>query len=327
MLVLFRSRRESRIGGRHHPPTSTAVITMVFVVSLLLLLMLLMMVLVDMITRRFLPLGHVFGLVVRVGGVGVVGDSPDRLLELLDVLQFVVCLATLSIFLLEFVLLEVVLLRHPLNIRIRILALAPTLLFRLLLHLLLLLLILIAIVIIMLIAIISLLLLLLLLLLLIPALSLLIRRAAFLRLLPAGGGRRLNCLFGGGGRGAFLGRGCICRRCGEDIVAHVDLFRQASWQVLATVNFALLLPGFALFVLFLLIGCILTIVICHVYLISELDSETAALDPGSLGLQRDGTWRQAVEDVVVDAGDHVWRLDEGKAERGSQVDSCRTVDQ
>lgn len=88
-----------------------------------------------------------------------------------------------------------------------------------------------------------------------------------------------------------------------------------------------MLSCFALFVLFLFIGRVLPIVIRHVYLISKLDPETAAFDPGCLGLQRHGTWRQAVEDVVVDAGDHVWRLDEGEAERGSQVDSCRTVNQ
>ena len=131
-----------------------------------------MLVLVDMIACSVLPLGHVFGLAVGVG----VCDAADRLLELLDVLKFVVGLATLPIFLFEFVFLEVVLLRHPFNIRIRILALAPTLLF---LHLLLLILIS-----------------------LVPFPLLL---GPFLGLLPSGGGRRLDCLLGGGRRGPFLG--------------------------------------------------------------------------------------------------------------------------
>ena len=104
---------------------------------------------------------------------------------------------------------------------------------------------------------------------------------------------------------------------GEDVISHVDLFRQAPWHIFSTVNGSFLLSRLPLLVLFLLIWRVLTIIIGHIDLISELDAKGAALDPGCFWLQWYSTWRQTVEDVVVDARDHIRWLDEREAERRS----------
>ena len=109
---------------------------------------------------------------------------------------------------------------------------------------------------------------------------------------------------------------------GEDIIPHVHLFRQTPWQIFSTVNGSFLLSRLPLLVLFFFIWRVLTVIICHIDLISELDAKGAALDPGCFWLQWYSTWRQTVENVVVDTGDHIRWLDEGEAERRSQMD-CR----
>ena len=255
-----------------------------------------------------LALRHVLRLTSRC-------HSTDRLLKLLDILQLVICFTALPVLLLELILLKIVLLRHTFDISVRVLILTGAIFLRSMC--------------------------------LFLALSSSLSSVSFPQclnltfcstinvLLMATDIRRLiDGFFGLGRRGrrAFLGRGRVATRpttatISEDIIAYVDLLRQAPWHVLTSVDRSLLLSLLALLVLFFFIGRILTVIVGHVDLVSELDTEGAAFDPRGLGLQGHRAWRQAVEDVVVYAGDHVGRLDEREAKRRPQVDGGRAINE
>lgn len=84
----------------------------------------------------------------------------------------------------------------------------------------------------------------------------------------------------------------------------------------------MLLLLFALLVLFFLIRRRLTVIISEVDFICEFDSKGAPLDPRSLRLQGDGLGCELLQNGIVDAWDHIGRLNEGEGETRLHVDGC-----
>ena len=108
----------------------------------------------------------------------------------------------------------------------------------------------------------------------------------------------------------------------EYVGAEDDTLAHGPHEVGSSACRTLLLLLFALLVLFFLIWRRLTVIISEVDFIGEFDSKGAPLDPRGLRLQGDGLGCELLQDGIVDAGDHIGRLNEGEGETRFHVDGC-----
>jgi hypothetical protein len=108
----------------------------------------------------------------------------------------------------------------------------------------------------------------------------------------------------------------------EYVGAEDDTLAHGPHEVGSRACRTLLLLLFALLVLFFLIRRRLTVIISEVDFIGEFDSKGAPLDPRSLRLQGDGLGCELLQNRIVDAWDHIGRLNEGEGETRLHVDGC-----